>query len=386
MPDAASAGSSSQDFGSQGSGSQDSGSQVTGNRGPGDPRFFGRAGPHDLELLASRIGATVRPGAAGGPFTGVAPLQAAGPDQVSFLDNRRYLKQLAATEAGAVIVSPAFADQVPASSAALVTAEPYLGWAIIAALFHPRVAVKPGIHPSAIVEAGATIDPTAEIGAFVMVGPGSLIGAGTVLASHVSIGAGVVVGRECRIGSHVSLSHTILGDRVTIFPGARLGQEGFGFALGASGFVTVPQLGRVLIEDDVEIGANATIDRGSAQDTVIGAGSRLDNLVQIGHNVRLGRCCIVVAQAGISGSTELEDFVTIAAQAGLIGHIRIGRKARIGAQCGVMSDVEAGADVIGSPAMPFREFFRNVAALRRLAQRPVGRPRAATDADGSGAG
>ena len=134
--------------------------------------------------------------------------------------------------------------------------------------------------------------------------------------------------------------------------------------------MSVPQLGRVLIEDDVEVGANATIDRGSAQDTVIGAGSRLDNLVQIGHNVRLGRCCIVVAQAGISGSTELEDFVTVAAQAGLIGHIRIGRRARIGAQCGVMSDVDAGADVIGSPAMPFREFFRNVAALRRLAKRP----------------
>ena len=354
--------------------------------GPGDPRFFGRAGPYDLELLAGRIGATIRPGGSGGPFTGVAPLQAARPDQVSFLDNRRYLKQLAATGAGAVIVSPAFADQVPAASIALVTAEPYLAWATVASLFHPRAGVRPGIHPSAVVEAGASVDPAAEIGAFVLVGQGAVIGAGTVLGPHASIGPGVVIGKDCRIGSHASLSHSILGDRVTIFPGARLGQEGFGFALGASGFVTVPQLGRVLVEDDVEIGANSTIDRGSAQDTVIGAGSRLDNLVQIGHNVRLGRCCIVVAQAGISGSTELEDFVTIAAQAGLIGHIRIGRKARVGAQCGVMSDVEAGADVIGSPAMPFREFFRNVAALRRLAKRPVGHARAATDADDAGTG
>ena len=139
--------------------------------------------------------------------------------------------------------------------------------------------------------------------------------------------------------------------------------------MGPAGFVTVPQLGRVVLEDDVEVGANSTIDRGSVQDTVIGAGSRLDNLVQIGHNVRLGRCCIVVSQAGISGSTVLEDFVVVAAQAGLIGHLRIGAKARIGAQAGVMRDVAAGADVLGAPAMPVREFFRTVATLRKLAAR-----------------
>ena len=193
----------------------------------------------------------------------------------------------------------------------------------------------------------------------------------------------MTVGAGCRIGAHVSLSHALLGDRVTLFPGARIGQDGFGFAVSEQGFVTVPQLGRVVIEDDVEVGANATIDRGSAQDTVIGAGSRLDNLVQIGHNVKLGRCCIVVSQAGISGSTELEDFVTIAAQAGLIGHIRIGRKARVGAQAGVMSAVASDADVIGSPAMPFREFFRNVATLRRLSRRPAGQAgERGGDADG----
>ncbi|MGI4747340.1 MAG: UDP-3-O-(3-hydroxymyristoyl)glucosamine N-acyltransferase [Janthinobacterium lividum] len=357
---------------------------------PGDARFFTRSGPFGLERLAECISATVRasdrPDGAVASFIGVAPLQAAGPDQVSFLDNRRYLKQLALTRAGVVIVSPAFADQVPAPSAALVTPDPYLAWALIASLFHPRRAVAGGIHRSAVIEPGARIDPSAEIGAFAFVGQDAVIGAGCSIGSHVSIGAGVIIGSDCRIETHVSVSHSILGDRVTVFPGARLGQEGFGFALGKAGFVTVPQLGRVLIEDDVEIGANTTIDRGSTQDTVIGAGSRLDNLVQIGHNVRLGRCCIVVSQAGISGSTELEDFVTIAAQAGLIGHIRIGRKARVGAQCGVMSDVEAGADVIGSPAMPFREFFRNVAALRRLARRPVASGTVAPAAGESGTG
>jgi len=339
--------------------------------GPGDPRFFVRSAPHTLERIAAAAGAEPPAAEAGKLFTGVAPLQAAGPGQVSFLDNRRYAKLLAGTRAGAVIVPRAFADQVPAGSVALVTAEPYLAWARVAALFHPQPPLEPGIHPTACVDPSADIDPTAEVGPLAVVGAGARIGAGTRIASHTWIGPGVVIGAHGRIGAHVSLSHAILGDRVTLFPGARVGQEGFGFAVGPAGFETVPQLGRVLIEDGVEIGANATIDRGSSQDTVIGAGSRLDNLVQIGHNVRLGRCCIVVAQAGISGSTELEDFVTVAAQAGLIGHIRVGRKARIGAQCGVMSDVEAGADVIGSPAMPFREFFRNVATLRRLAKRPV---------------
>jgi UDP-3-O-[3-hydroxymyristoyl] glucosamine N-acyltransferase len=183
------------------------------------------------------------------------------------------------------------------------------------------------------------------------------------------IGDRVEMGRSCRIGAGATVSHALLGDRVTVYPGARIGQDGFGFATTATGFLTVPQLGRVILEHDVEVGANSAIDRGSAQDTVIGAGSRLDNLVMIGHNVRLGRCCVVVAHAGISGSTVLGDFVVIAAQAGLTGHLNIGSKARIGAQAGVMADVEAGQDVLGSPAMPVREFFRTVVTLRRLSRR-----------------
>ena len=171
------------------------------------------------------------------------------------------------------------------------------------------------------------------------------------------------------------MSHALLGDRVNLLPGARVGQEGFGFATTKSGeFVTVPQLGRVILEDDVELGANSTIDRGSAQDTVIGAGSRLDNLVQIGHNVRVGRSCVIVSQAGISGSTIVEDFVMIGGQAGLTGHLRIGRGARIGAQAGVMADVPAGQDVVGAPAVPARTFFRSVATLRRLVEEAQDRP------------
>ena len=174
--------------------------------------------------------------------------------------------------------------------------------------------------------------------------------------------------RHCRIGAQVTVSHAIIGNRVVLFPGARIGQDGFGFAMGKDGFLSVPQLGRVLIGDGAEIGANATIDRGSAQDTVIGPGVHIDNLVQIGHNVNIGAYSVIVAQAGMSGSTTIGPQVMIAAQAGLTGHLNIGRGARIGAQSGVMTDVGAGEEVLGAPAQNAKAFFREVVTLRKLAQ------------------
>jgi len=334
----------------------------------GDERFFVRTGPHSLADVA----AAARGAAADRPLMlhGIAPLQSAGPAYVSFIDNRRYLDALTATRAGAVIVHPDLADRVPAGSVAIVTSDPYGGWARTAGLFHPPRPVRPGVHPSAVVAEGAVLDPSAEIGPLAVIGTDAVIGPGCRIGPGAVIGEAVSMGADCRIGPLASISHAILGARVYVYAGARIGQEGFGFATTPTGFLTVPQLGRVLLEDDVEIGANSTVDRGSTADTVIGAGSRLDNLVQIGHNVCLGRCCIVVAQAGISGSTVLEDFVVIAAQAGLTGHLRIGQKARIGAQAGVMSDVGAGSDVVGSPSQPIREFFRGVATLRTLARAP----------------
>ena len=299
---------------------------------------------------------------------GVAPLQTADQSQVSFIDNRRYLDALAATNAGAVIVHPDLIGRIPPSSIAIETTDPYSGWARVAALFHPPPPVRPGIHPSAVLAESAVVDPSAEIGPLVVIGANAVIGPRCRIGAGAVIGEAVTMQADCRVGPCASISHAILGARVYVYPGARIGQEGFGFATTPTGFLTVPQLGRVLLEDDVEVGANSTIDRGSAADTVIGAGSRLDNLVQIGHNVRMGRCCVVVAQAGISGSTVLGDFVVIAAQAGLTGHLRIGQKARIGAQAGVMSDVGAGLDVLGSPSQPVREFFRGVATLRKLAR------------------
>jgi UDP-3-O-[3-hydroxymyristoyl] glucosamine N-acyltransferase len=330
----------------------------------GDPRFFHRSGPHSLAAVADAAQATAPPRRL--MLTGVAPLQTAAATEVSFFDNRKYAAALAETQAGAVIVHPDMAERVPLSAVPIASAEPYVAWARVAALFHPLPPVRPGVHPSAVVAADARIDPSSEIGPLAVICAGATVGPRCRVGPLTVIGEGVVLGADCRIGAQASLSHALLGDRVTVYPGARIGQDGFGFALTGEGFLSVPQLGRVVLEDDVEIGANTTIDRGSMHDTCIGAGSRLDNLVQIGHNVRLGRGCVIVSQAGISGSTTLEDHVMVAGQAGLTGHLRIGRRARIGAQAGVMADVPAGADVVGSPAQPLREFFRHVAVLRRL--------------------
>ncbi len=315
---------------------------------------------------------------------GVAPLQSAGPAQVSFLDNIRYKDALEATRAGAVIVRPELEAAVPPGCAAIVTTDPYAAWARVAALFHPPVPVRPGVHPSAVVSETAVVDPSAEVGPCAVIGDHAEVGARCRIGAGAVIGDAVSMGPDCRIGALASVSHAILGARVYVYSGARVGQEGFGFATTPAGFLTVPQLGRVRLEDDVEIGANSCIDRGSTQDTIIGAGSRIDNLVQIGHNVQLGRCCVVVGQAGISGSTVLGDFVVVAAQAGLTGHLHIGNKARIGAQAGVMADVAAGLDVIGSPAEPVRDFFRGVATLRKLVRKP--KVAATARADGAASG
>jgi UDP-3-O-[3-hydroxymyristoyl] glucosamine N-acyltransferase len=334
----------------------------------GDARFFARSGPHPLAAIATAAGGTAP--AIERMFCGVAPLQSAGPDHVSFLDNRRYATALEHTMAGAVIVHPEMLKRVPSATIPIVTTAAYEGWARVAALFHPTPPAHPGIHSSAVVAESARVDASAEVGPYVVIEAGAEIGRGCRIGPFVSIGQGVTIGADCRIGAHASLSHALLGARVYVYPGARIGQEGFSFATTKNGFLSIPQLGRAIVEDDVEVGANTTIDRGSTHDTVIGAGSRLDNLVQVGHNVRLGRCCVIVAQVGIAGSTELEDFVQVGGQAAMAGHVRVGRGAQIGAQAGVISDVPAGAVLLGSPAQPRMEFFRQVAALKRIARKP----------------
>jgi len=334
----------------------------------GNPRFFARTGPHSLAAVVRAAG-----GAAPERdlrIDGLASLQTAGPNEVSFLDSRRFASLLKETKAGAVIVHPDMQEWVPDATVAILTADPAAGWTQVAALFHPVPPVAPGIHRSAVVADDAAIDPSAEIGPLCVIEAGAEIGPRCRIGPGVVIGSGVILGPDCRIGADASLSHAVLGARVYVYPGARIGQEGFGFAQTKTGFVSAPQLGRVILEDDVEVGANTTIDRGSVRDTVIGAGSRLDNLVQIAHNVVLGRCCVIVAQTGIAGSTVLEDFVQLGGQVAVDGHLRIGKGARVGAQSGVMWDIPPGVDVVGTPSLPKREFFRQIAALRKMGRKP----------------
>ncbi len=333
----------------------------------GDPRFFPHSGAQTIAALAAAIGAEASFDD-GRLIAGIAPLQRAAAGQLSVLDNRKYAHLLAETGAGAVVVHADLVAKVPEGAVALVMKDPYRGWALAAALLHPFAASTPGVHPTAIVPDDAQLDASVEIGAYAVIGAGARIGAGTAIGPHVVIGDGVVLGSQCRVGAHASVSHTIAGDRIYIYPGARVGQEGFGFVSTSVPFLTVPQLGRVILEDDVEVGANCTIDRGSVQDTVIGAGSRIDNLVQIAHNVRLGRCCVIAAQVGLAGSTVLEDFVQAGGQAGVAGHLHIGKGVRIAAQSGLMNDVPAGQEVFGSPAEPVREYWRRLAILRRIAR------------------
>ena len=338
-----------------------------------DPRFFRVAGPLSLRALAERTGASLD--AAADPermMRDVAPLETAGADDLTFLDNKKYLPAFEATRAGAAFVDPALAGRAPKGMALLLTATPYRAYALAAQAFYPEPQPQPQRHASAV------IDPTARIGEDALIGPFAVIEGGVEIGRRCRIGAcsfigrGSVLGDDARIGANVTVSHAIIGSRVTLYPGVRIGQDGFGFAPDPKGVVKVPQLGRVIIGDDVEIGANCTIDRGAGPDTVIGAGTMIDNLVQIGHNVRIGRGCILVSQVGISGSTKLGDGVMIGGQGGLIGHLTIGAGARIGAQAGVMEDVPPGTTVVGSPAVPQQQFFRQVASLRRLAQRRGG--------------
>ncbi|MDK9697703.1 MAG: UDP-3-O-(3-hydroxymyristoyl)glucosamine N-acyltransferase [Siculibacillus sp.] len=344
-----------------------------------DPIFFPPPKPATVADVCSWTGATVADErAAYVVLQGVGPLDTAGPGDLTFLDNKKYVDRLATTKASACLVHARFADKVPEGVVALVTVDPYRAFAAVVGRFYPaalklegaygETGIAPGahIHPSAHLEPGVTVEPGAVIGARAEIGTGSVIGAGAV------IGHDVRIGRNCHVAAAVTLIHCLLGNRVIIHSGTRVGQDGFGFAMGPKGHQKVPQIGRVVIQDDVEIGANCTIDRGANRDTVIGEGTKIDNLVQIAHNVVVGRHCVIVSHVGISGSTELGDFVVLAGQAGIAGHLKIGSGAQIGAQAGVMVDVAPGARIVGSPAKPVREFAREIATLKKLARRDGG--------------
>ena len=334
-----------------------------------DPRFFAAAGPFTLAEIADAAGARLAAGADPAMrLSDVAPLGQATPKQLSFLDNRKYVDAFAACRAGACIAPAALARRAPADVAVLTSDAPYRSYALAAALFHPAPAPVPGVHPAAVIDPAAALAAGCRVEPGAVIEAGARIGARCAIGANATIGPAVEIGDDTRIGAGASLSHCLIGARVSIYPGVRIGQEGFGLAIDRSGHVKVPQLGRVLVEDDVEIGANTTIDRGAGPDTVIGQGCWIDNLVQIAHNVRVGRGCAIAAQTGIAGSVRIGDFVLIAGQVGVVGHLTIGDGARIAGQAGVIRDIEPGGTYGGTPAVPIRQWHRQSAHLARLAR------------------
>ncbi len=336
----------------------------------GEPFFFDLSFAASLDDIARLAEAQLARVHAPEPtIRGLAPIECAGPADLVFYDNARYAQALRSTRAAACLLRPEHVAHLPAHVAALTTPEPYRGFARVVAalvpqalraapLFGAGVSSAAHIHPDARLEAGVDVDPGA------IIGPRAEIGAGARIGANAVIGEGVRIGRDCTIGAGASLFHALVGDRVILHPGVRVGQDGFGFALAHAGALKAPQIGRVIIQDDVEIGANTTIDRGATRDTIVGEGTKIDNLVQIGHNVVVGRHCIIVAQTGIAGSTRLDDFVVVGGQTGIAGHLRIGRGAQIAAQSGIMRDVAPDARVGGSPAQNLRGFLKSAARAR----------------------
>src|SRR5438093_6406455 len=332
-----------------------------------DPRFFDRAGPLALDALAALSGATLHDPRDGGRLVAdVAPLETAGPDDLTFLDNRKYIEAFTRSHAGAALVDERMVGRAPAGMALLIADNPYKAFAHAAQAFYPVRPVTPRRAPSAVIDPAAIVPADCDIADHVVIEAGVRLGARCQIGPNTVIATGVELGEDCRVGANVTLSHCLIGARVVLHPGVRIGQAGFGFAPDPQGPVKIPQLGRVIVGDDADIGANTTIDRGSGHDTVIGPATMIDNLVQIGHNVVLGRGCVLAALVGISGSTQIGDFVMVGGQAGFAGHLKIGSGARIAAQSGVMRDVAPGETVCGARAVPIGLFMRQVAILQHL--------------------
>lgn len=339
-----------------------------------DSRFFRNAGTMSLSEAARLTGAAMASAGGSVPdgkrqFSNVAPLDRAGKEDISFLDNVKYLEMFSNSKAGACFVRQKHAARAPQSMALLVTDDPYYCYALTARKFYPDAATDPGISKDAYIAKSASLGKGVFIAAGVVIGENVRIGDRVAIGAHTVIEGGVEIGDDARIGALCSLSHALVGARVTLHRGVHVGQDGFGFAASPKGILKMPQLGRVIIGDDVEIGSGTCIDRGTGPDTVIGASSKIDNLVQIGHNVQIGRGVMIAAQVGIAGSTQVGDGVMLGGQVGLSGHIRIGAGARIAAQSGVMQDIPAGMSYGGAPAMPVRDWHRQTIALSKLARK-----------------
>jgi UDP-3-O-[3-hydroxymyristoyl] glucosamine N-acyltransferase len=336
-------------------------------------RFFDRPSGVTVARIVSLTGAEAADAARMAHLiTDVAALDHAGPTDLVFIESSKYAEALSMTRAGACLMPRRFENWAPDSLVVLRTDEPYRAFVAVHRELYPQAlrptslfeaeGIAPGstIHPSARLENGVIVDPGAVIG------PRAEIGAGTLIAATAVIGPDVVIGRECTVGAGSTIIHALIGDRVVIHPGCRIGQDGFGYVADATQ-LKIPQTGRVIIENDVEIGAGTAIDRGGIRDTIIGEASKIDNLCQIGHNVLIGRHCVIVAQSGLSGSVTLEDYAVLGGAVGLAPHVTIGRGARVAARSGVMNDIPPQQTWGGYPARPRMQWMRQQATLARLA-------------------
>lgn len=333
-----------------------------------DPRFFEDLGPLSLGELARIAGAELAADApAARAVAGVAVLAHAGPDQVTFLTDKRHAQGLAASRAGACFMPAAAAALAPSGCVVLSTPNPQAAYALAAQRLH-----RPRTGGGAALAPDASLEPGVELGAGAVVGPGAQIGRGTRIGANTVIGPGVAIGRDCEIAANVTIGFALIGDRVRILAGAVIGEPGFGATAGPKGLIDIPQLGRVIIQDGVSIGANSTVDRGAFDDTVIGENTKIDNLVQIAHNVRIGRNCVMAAHTGVSGSVVVGDGAQFGGRAGVADHVNIGAGARVGAAAGVMKDIPPGETWGGMPARPIRHWLKETAWLARMASRRGG--------------
>ena len=338
-----------------------------------DPVFFRPVRAFTVKEIAALTGAKlVQPELAETAVQSVAPIAEACAGALIYAQKRKYLDELGGRQAAAILCLPELSGLVPAGIAVLETPYPQLAFVMAGQALFPK-AVAPaaitgleGVSDHATVLPGAVLEADVTVEASAVISPGVTIGSGTVIGAGAVIGANVQIGRKCMIGPGATVQNSLIGDRVMIHAGARLGQDGFGYAPSPMGPLKIPQIGRVVVQNDVEIGANSTIDRGMIADTVIGEATKIDNLVQIGHNVQIGRYCMIAGCCGIAGSVRIEDFVMLGGSVGVGDHITIGRGARVAGGTGVTADIPAKAVYGGYPAMPAKEWLRNVATLRRM--------------------